>query len=203
MHALGGFILFGRNTIGIVFRPYETYRRIVDRGSAWESVYIGLCAVLYFVLASVVKESAFRPYLLTQQVVVLTAGTFLGYLLMVSVIYITGKHLGSKGNISGVAKAWGYTLIPTILWFLFTSLLYIILPPPRTTRPQGIIFSIVYLVISTVLFSWKVTLGYLTMRFGLRLGFGKITVVTIVILVVSVLYSVFMYQRGIFKVPFL
>ena len=126
-------VSFGRNTIGLIVRPYETYRRIVDRGSAWELVYVGLLAMLYFVLASVVKVAAFRPFLLTKQAVVLGAAAILTYALVVWLTWFVGQRFGSKTKIKRIAVGWGYTILPTVSWFLMTSVLYVVLPPPRTT----------------------------------------------------------------------
>jgi hypothetical protein len=196
-------IAFGRNCIGIITRPYETYRRIIEHGSWGELGYIGVVLSLYFMVASIVKTSMFRPFLLTRQFVLLTSATALTFLLVVTLFYVVGKIVGTKGIWKDVALGWGYSLIPTVTWFWMTSLLYIILPPPRTTNASGITFSIVYLLISGILLSWKIILSYLTLRFGLRLGLGKITIVCLIVLPILGLYSIFMYRIGIFRIPFL
>jgi hypothetical protein len=114
-----------------------------------------------------------------------------------------GRLLGGVGNLSTLAVLWGYTLLPTTFWFLATSLLYLILPPPRTDSAAGVAFSIVYLVFSSMLLAWKVTLGYLTLRFGLKLDLARICGVIVAAAVVWGLYSLFMYRLGIFRIPFL
>ena len=114
-----------------------------------------------------------------------------------------GKLLGSSGRLRPILLGWGYTLIPTTLWFLVTSILYVVLPPPRTQSSAGILFSVLFLVFSTALFFWKFMLAYLTMRFGLRLDLLRIVAVTIICLPFLGLYSVLMYRWGIFRVPFL
>lgn len=196
-------ISFGRNSIGLILRPYETYRRIVDRGSPWELVYIGALAMLYFALASVVKVAAFRPFFLTKQAVVLGAAASLTYALVVGLTWVVGQCFGSKAAIKSIAVGWGYTILPTVCWFLMTSILYVILPPPRTTSIAGIAFSVLFLVVSATLFFWKLTLGYLTLRFGLKFDLGKIlTVVGIVGPIVGI-WSWGLYRLGIFRVPFL
>ena len=200
---LGSGIAFGRNIIGITTRPYEAYRRIVDHGSLWELVYIGLVLAVYFALASLVKTAAFRPFLLTKQFVLLFAAALLGYLVTVLALWIIGTIVGGVGKVSSLALGWAYTLIPTVTWFLATSLLYVILPPPRTTSVLGISFSIVFLLFSVMLFWWKLTLAYLTLRFGMRLDLGKIIVVAAFSLIVVGLYSRFIYTLGIFTVPFI
>ena len=200
---LVAFIAFGKNTIGIVTRPYETYRRIADRGSLWELLYVGILLGAYFALASLVKTAAFRPFLLTKQFVFLAGASTMTYLVVVLLLWFVGKLLGSSGRLRPILLGWGYTLIPTTLWFLVTSILYVVLPPPRTQSSAGILFSVLFLVFSTALFFWKFMLAYLTMRFGLRLDLLRIVAVTIICLPFLGLYSVLMYRWGIFRVPFL
>lgn len=176
-------IVFGRNAIGLVVRPYETYRRIIDKGSVWELAFI----------AALVMVSAFR----------LVAAAVATYALVVSAMWMVGRHLGGRGTMRGVALGWGYTMLPTVCWFFMTSLLYIVLPPPRTTSAAGIAFSVLFLVVSATLFFWKLTLGYLTLRFGLKLDLTRILVVVAIVGPIVGVWSWGMYRLGIFKVPFL
>lgn len=192
-----------RTTVGLVTRPYETYRRIIDRGHGFELLYIGAMGALYFAVASIVKQPSFRPYFLTKQFLALAGTAGVSFFIIATTLFVLGSVVGGKGKFSRFLLAWGYTLVPTILWFLSTSILYVLLPPPRTTRTLGIVFSIVYLVFSATLFFWKIVLGYLSLRFGLRLDLGKITVVAAISVPIFALYSIAMYKLGVFKVPFL
>lgn len=196
-------ITFGRNVIGITTRPYETYRRIVEKGSSWELAYVGVVLACYFALASIVKTAAFRPFLLTRQFVVLVAAAGLSFLITVAILWVGSKLVGGTGSFRTLARAWAYTLIPTVLWFLATSVLYVILPPPRTTSPLGVAFSLLFLLCSAMLFWWKLQLGYLALRFGMRLDLLKIMAVAVFSAVILGFYSVSMYRLGIFKVPFI
>lgn len=196
-------ISFGRNAIGLVLRPYETMRRIVDRGSLYELPFIALLLAVYFALASLVKTAAFRPYLLTRQFVHLGGATAITFMLVITLLWVVGRLVGGRGSKRGVVLAWAYTLLPTTAWFFITSLLYVIIPPPRTTSPQGVAFSLLYLVFSATLLYWKLSLGYLTLRFGLKLDLPRIVVVLAIVVPLMGLYSIGMYMLGIFKVPFL
>lgn len=198
----GGFS-FGRNAIGIIVRPYETYRRIVDRENVWELWYLAFLLVVYFALASIIKTASFRPFLLTQQFVLLISASGMSFLLTVALLWFVAGKFGGKGALKGFLVAWGYTMVPTFVWFLSTSLLYVLLPPPRTTRPEGILFSIVYLVFSATLFFWKAQLAYLALRFGLRMDLGKILLTWVIVGPLLGLYSIAMYRLGIFRIPFL
>ena len=200
---LSSFVSFGRTFLGIIIKPYETYRRIVDRGRLGELLWIGLLLVIYFGNASIVKTAAFRPFLLTKQFIVLAGGAGVSFLLIVCTLWQITRFLGGKGNFRSFTLAWGYTLVPTFFWFLGTSLLYVILPPPRTNRPEGVLFSALYLVLSATLFFWKFMLGYLTLRFGAKLDLPKILITLGIALPIIGIYSVCMYKLGIFRVPFL
>ena len=200
---LASGIAFGRNMVGIITRPYETCRRIAVRGTLWELVYIGVILIFYFATAAIVKTSLFRPFLLTRQFVLLGAATLATFLFAVSLFWQVGRWFGAQGNFRGLILGWGYGLVPTLVWFWMTSLLYVAIPPPRTTSPLGIVFSIVYLLISATLFFWKIILSYLSLRFGLRLDFAKIIGVCAVVLPILGAYSFGMYRLGIFRIPFL
>lgn len=202
-HVARAGVAFSQNIIGIVTRPYETYRRIVDRGTSWEMVYVGILLAFYFALASLVKTAAFRPFLLTRQFILLVSAAGVSFLVTVGVLWLAGRLVGGEGKFSVLVRAWAYTLVPTVLWFLFTSVLYVVLPPPRTTSVLGVAFSIVFLLCSAMLFWWKLQLGYLTLRFGMRLDLLKIMIVAAVSAVVLGFYSSGMYKLGIFKVPFI
>jgi len=193
---------FTRNIIGLVIRPYETYRRIVNHGSRWELVPLAIIIGSYLGIASLVKTAAFRPYILTKQFVVLGIAVVMTYGLVVGLLWIVGKVVGGKGTVKTVALGWAYTLVPTTVWFLTTSLLYILIPPPRTGRPLGILFSVLFLLFSSVLFFWKIILSYLTMRFSMKLDLLRIGIVFIVVIPIVVIYSIGMYRLGIFKIPF-
>lgn len=200
---LVGGVSFSRNFIGILTRPYETYRRIVDRGTVWEIVYITTFLGIYFALSSLVKTASFRPFLLTKQFLILALGAGVGSAITVLTFWCMGFILRGEGKLGKLALAWAYTLLPTGFWFFVTSLLYVILPPPRTTSVAGVTFSILFLVFSATLFWWKITLVYLTLRFGMKLDLPKILAVVILSAPILGSWSYTMYALGIFKVPFL
>ncbi len=197
------FVAFCRNVLGLVTRPYETIRRIVDRSRPIELFYVAVLLAVYFSLASLVKIATFRPFLLTREFMLLAAGAAATYIFAVGVFWFAGKLVRTTGTLRGLAISWGYSLVPTFLWFLGTSILYVIVPPPRTTSAQGILFSILFLVFSVTIFFWKVTIAYLSLRFGLKLSLGKILIISTIAIPLLAIYSVGMYKWGIFKVPFL
>lgn len=199
---LGG-LLWGRTVSGLIVAPYETYRRIVNHGKRSELLFIAATLVCYFGLASIVKVAAFRPFLLTRQFIVLSAGATANMVVAIGSLWVAGKLIGATIRLSQLTLAWGYTLIPTVLWFLMTSVLYVLLPPPRTTSAAGLAFSTAFIIVSTVLLWWKIMLSYLTIRFVYRASVGTILLIYAIILPILFMQSVVMYRLGVFKVPFL
>jgi hypothetical protein len=197
------FYSFARSFIGIITRPYETYRKIIDKGTLWELFPIGALLSLYFGINALVKVPAFRPFVLTRHFVKTSVSVVVTAFLISFLFWGIGRVFGGKGQYKRFFLGWSYTLIPTFFWFLFTSLLYVIVPPPRTTHPTGIALSIVFLTLSAVLFFWKIILSYLTLRFGLKLDLLRILGILLVSAPVIGLYSIAMYRLGIFRVPFL
>lgn len=196
-------ITFSHHLVGIVSKPYETYRSITNRPKLFELLYVFIVCLGYFCLVSLIRVPAFRLHMLSKELVLLSGGTSLGFVLMVVSIWGIGLSVGGKGNIARVALGWGYSLIPTVLWFLLTSILYVLFPPPRTESIKGISFSLLYLLISSVLLFWKIELFYLTLRFGMRLSLKGILITSALIIPIIVIYTLGMYKLGIFNVPFI
>lgn len=196
-------VSFCINSVGVIARPYETYRTIVEMAKAWELLCVAGLIAGYFALASLVKVAAFRPFLLTREFMVLMGAAVISYAFIVALLWIIGRLVGGKGTLAGLACGWGYTLLPTVIWFFTTSALFLILPPPRTTSVAGVVFSGLFLVFSVMLLFWKLMLGYLTLRFGLKLDLVRIFIVAGIIVPILGVYSVGMYRMGIFRVPFL
>ncbi len=192
-----------RSLVGLVVRPYETVRSIASRANVWELTVVAVLLAFYFSLASLVHIAAFRPFLLTREFIKLAGASALTYGVAVVVFWISGRVVGAAGRLAGLAAAWGYSLIPTFVWFITTSLLYVIIPPPRTTSLQGVAFSILFLVFSVTLLFWKATIGYLALRFGLKLDLGKILIVAGIAVPVLAFWSYGLYRLGIFRVPFI
>ncbi len=202
-HILAAGVSFGRHAAGVVTRPYETYRRIASGATGGELLYLGGILGVYFSLASIVTSTAFRPFLLTKQFVLLGSSAAATYLVAVFSLFFAARLFGGKGRIRSLALSWAYTLLPTVVWFLATSLLSVILPPPRTQSIAGIAFSLVFLVFSATLFWWKLTLAYLALRFSMKLDLAHIALTVAVSSPVIAGWSYLLYRWGIFKVPFI
>jgi len=196
-------IAWGRNIIGLIVRPYETYRQITNRANLGELWYMAALVAIYLGLASVVRVASFRPFLLTRQFLVLLFGVVVNYAVVVVALWIIGKIMGASVRLRALVVGWGYTLVATTAWFMMTSFLYVVVPPPRTTSALGIMFSVAFLVVSATLLWWKIMLSYLTIRFALRLEALRIVLLSIFMAPIVVLESFLMYRLGVFRVPFL
>lgn len=195
-------VCFGKRIVGIITTPYVTVRTIVLSPRIFDSVAILLICFCYFLFVSLIKIPAFHFYLLTKEVLLLSVGVTVGVVLCIGTIALVASFLHKKVILLGLISGWMYSLIPTVLWFLLTSLLFILFPPPRTETIQGVSFSLLYLLISCVLLGWKIELYYLTLRFSLKMSLKHIIVVSSVLLPVIVCYSYFMYKVSVFRVPF-
>jgi len=180
-------VSFGRTVIGLVFRPYETYRRIVSHGRFGELALVAFLIVVYFAFSGITRVIA----------------VFGSYCITLASFWLAGRIVRVKFHLGTLAIAWGYTLIPTLVWFLMTSLLYVILPPPRTTTALGISFSVVFLMFSATLLWWKMMLSYLTIRFVFKIDLPRIALMCTIVIPIVTAYSALLYYLGIFKVPFL
>jgi hypothetical protein len=198
------FIFFIRNIIGCVNKPYVTYRKLSEQKSGNGQIfYIFLLIIGYFSFASVVKTGLRNPFLLTVKFNLLLITFAIGFLISILIFYLCGSLFKSKFSPIKVVVLWSYSMLPTIIWFFVTSILYVMLPPPRTFSSLGKIYSISFISFSIGLLYWKVILYYLTLRFGLRLELQRIMIVSSVFIPVVIIYSLIAYNLGIYKIPFI
>lgn len=197
-------ILFGRNLAGCINAPYITYRRLSqDKKAVSQSVFIFCLTISYFLFVSVIRLGVRSPLLLTVKLNMLLTSAAVGLVGTSTLLFILSHIVGSKGTFRPLFTLWSFTLIPTILWFFTTSILYLILPPPRTMSFAGKLYSVVFITFSLSLFLWKIILYYLTLRFAMKLDLGRIVIVSLVFAPMVVGYAVIMYRLGIFRVPFI
>lgn len=196
-------VFFGKRIIGIITTPYVTVRTITTSPKIFDSVAIILICFFYFSFVSFIKIPAFHLYLLTREVFLLSAGALLGVLISIGTIVVVASLLQKKVVFRGLISGWMYSLIPTVLWFFLTSLLYILFPPPRTETMKGVSFSLLYLLVSCVLLGWKIELYYLTLRFSLKMSLKHILIVSFIFVPVIGIYAYCMYKLSIFRIPFI
>lgn len=191
-----------KNVWGSIQTPYVAYRKLLSEDPLQLAIVFSLIG-LYFLLVVPIKFHTFHPFLLTINTSRLFSWALGSYLGICLFLYGVGKLFNVYPSWRAVMMCWGYSLIPTLFWFLGTSIFTLILPPPRTTSVQGTAVSLLYLAFSLSLFWWKGILYYLTLRFALKLDLQKIIIVSAFFLPLLAIYSVVLYKIGIFKIPFI
>lgn len=197
------FYSFAKHIVGIIFKPYETYRELTE-SDLIESIYVAILIFAYVGLASILRKGlGSGPLFLTMHFGKLLTGIIFTFIFSWGTLYFTGRFFGGKGTAGKLFLPWIYTLIPTLCWFILTSFFYFILPPPRTTQLMGQIFSIFFVALSLTLFFWKGILYYLTLRMVHKLDLIKILLVSAVVFPLGIIYSLFTYKIGLFRIPFI
>lgn len=173
--------------VGLIITPYQTMRRIsIDRDYGQLGIILFLI-FLYFYVTSPFRYAVF----------------LLNFTLTVLYFYIMGKLSRKDIRFDSALMLFGYTMLPTLIWFATNALLYVVLPPPRTFSLLGASFSIVFIAFSISLLLWKIILLYLAARFTIRQGFYRVmyTIVLYGACVTAVAYVT--YGLGWAKVPFI
>lgn len=189
-------IIVLRRVLRLVYDPYRTMRKIAAEEDDLQIAVIFLIIFFYYLLVPSLKPEISEP-------VIQFSIVLFNYIFTVVFIYFFGRILSRQVHVRGLLYLASYALIPTIVWFYLTSGLFFLLPPPRTLSVAGQTFSVVYITISISLLAWKVLLWYLMIRFSTKLQFYEIIFITILYLAVVVPYSFYMYQFGLFRIPFL
>jgi hypothetical protein len=199
------FLDFGKNSFGLMNNSYVTARKLVYGHKDYRSLFFLYLFILsYFVFASLVRVGLGNPYILTFHFNLMLFGAVAGFIFSYYGLIILGRiFTATEINKEGFFLLWSYSYLPTLMWFFFTSVFYLLLPPPRTLSYQGKAFSIMFIALSLVLLFWKIVIYYLSLRFGMKLDLTKIVFVSVIFFPAVFLYSLLMYRLGIFRVPFI
>lgn len=196
-------LIFFKNAWGIFHHPYKTMRQILWEKNYGHLISIGFLCWVYFLFSGSIKYGVWEnPLFFTASVGKVFNTCLITYFLISGSIYLTGKLFGGKGKFLDVLILWSFTYFPTLFWFLTTSLLYFLLPPPRTLSLQGVFFSLFYIVLTVWLFFWKGLLYFLTLRFSLRMNVWQIVRSSVVLWPLWFLYFLLLNRMGVWKIPF-
>lgn len=193
---LSSLIIVLRRFILLIFSPYKTMRKISKDKDYSQVFIIFILVFLYFKFIYYLRSN---PYPAT----IIFLIFIFNFLVTTLFFYILGKFSDQNIELSSFIFTFAYSLLPTIIWFVVSSILYLILPPPRTFSPQGLGFSIFYIAFSISLLAWKIILWYLSLRFSTRLGFYRITYMLFLFLLWVLPYSLLLYHFKIFRIPFI
>ncbi len=193
---LASLILVIRNFIFLVFSPYKTIRKISQEEDNWQILIILFFIFVYFQMAHEIKNAYFSPVFIFLIFVI-------QFVLSVFFFYFLTSFSSKTPSLKSYFFTFTYSLLPTLIWFIINSLLYVLLPPPRTNSLLGIIFSLIFISFSVGLLLWKIILTYLAIRFSSKLPFYRIVYAMILYLCVLSPYIVILYKLKIFRVPFI
>ena len=177
----------------LIIYPYKTMRKISLEKDYYQLLIISVSVFLYFKFIYFLRD---KPYPATLIFIIF----FANFLLTTSFFYLLTKK---QASFSSFIFTFSYSLFPTLIWFLSTSLLYIFLPPPRTLSLLGKTFSIFFIAFSLSLLIWKLILGYLAVRFSSKQNFLRIFYMIILYLTWFLPYSVLLYYFRFFRIPFI
>jgi len=166
-------------------------RRISLHGYYGELFPIYFFSFLYFLLAARVRQNQ---------------NTVLPFLIFYTLSIVFFSCLPGKDTreirFKKYIKTWTNTLLPTLIWFYSNMIFFIILPPPRSIMITGKMFSVFFIAFSVSLLVWKLILVYLSLRFSSRIPFLRILYYIILYLVLLIPLSLYFYQIGISRIPF-
>lgn len=203
-HAIKAVILFLQNAWGSIQHPYDTYRKLAQGKNVIHVVPVFMLCLIYFGWTTLIHVGLrSHPLLISFNFVKVGSASAATFLIILGTLVGVSRVFGGKGSIKTVFLPWSYSLLPTLVWFFTTSLLWLLFPPPRTASAQGQFLSFLFIVFSLFLFYWKGVLYYLTLRFGMRLDFFRILGVSLVVFPLGALYAVILYKVGIFRIPFI
>ena len=185
------FILFLRHSLGLIFTPYATMRKISIETKRSELLWIVVFTILYFFTTNTVHF-----WLIGLGGAV---GLYFLSIIFFSLLPAVGTY---TERLKRIMSTWSYTLLPTLIWFFSTLLFYFLIPPPRTTSFLGQSFSIFYIAFSGSLLVWKLILVYLSIRFSLRVHLYRVIYYLFLYLVVSIPLWILLYQSGVSRIPF-
>lgn len=181
--------------IQLIRSPYKTMRLIVQEQDAIQSFVILFGILLYAVWAYSIRADSLLPWTLLTVVII---QLYIKAVFFSRVLLFLGMP---QKPIRSFFNAYSYTLAPTLLWFLFNSVLFVILPPPRTFSLLGRSFTIFYFTFGILVLSWKIILEYLATRFVSKLSPIKIVYAWMLFLVFLLPYMYLVYQLQIVRLP--
>lgn len=192
------FIQFFRRVFLLVVSPYKTMRTIYFDGTYKETYFIFMMIFIYFNLSNYVKNETSNPVLLLAIVLVQLIMTISFFGIFSKIINLNKKFYFKK-----YFTLFSYSLIPTIVFFYVNTLLYGILPPPRSNTVLAEIFSIMFISFATSIFFWKIIILYLAVRYSTALKFFTILYTILIYISIVLPYSILLLKLNLFRIPFL
>lgn len=197
---VSGFVFVNR-CFGLIRSPYRTMRNIAGTSSLWEAVWMFGLIGCYFIWSQTIRFGKNFFLINVHSAINLTVWVLVTALL--STIYVS--FLSERTDWRSFGRRfvlWVYTLLPTLMWFSVASMLYLLIPPPRTGRFLGDAFGLLFLIFSVTMLLWRGMLFFLAIRFVTKSDFTYSIFVTVIYLAWIVPYSLFLYSLLVFRIPF-
>lgn len=195
---IASFILTLKTSVYLIVSPYKTMRKLAESRDLIQAFFIFVFIGLYFIFAEKVRTNYYQPIFLFS----LTLVNFFLTTLFFSLIKLVSAE-NKKINFPKFIMLFSYSLIPTLIWFSVNSILYVLLPPPRTPSFWGKGFSIIYISFSIAVLAWKIIVEYLAVRYSTEFKFFRTLYSLILYLVAIIPYAFILYFAKIFRIPFL
>jgi hypothetical protein len=192
---LASLIMVFRRLVLLIFFPYKTLRKISQENDNSQVLIILLFVFLYFQFGGKIRPFYYSPWVMF---LIFLVNFFLGIGFFCLVFRV--KEIS---QVRSFLFTLSYCLLPTLMWFVSSSIFYYLLPPPRTMSLWGKGFSIFYIAFSVSVLAWKLILTYLAIRFSAKKNFYQVIYYLILYLAIILPYSVLLYQLRIFRVPFI
>lgn len=192
-----------KNLLGTITHPYLTWKHLT-REHYLPSVLMFFTAIAIFnfraPLKSGLPDSAQTAFLTIITNLITSIG---GYLIVTLLITSLARYFKSQVKFTLILQIWIYSYLPTVIWFLTTQSAYLLLPPPRTSSPLGIIFTIIYLAFSLSLLVWKLLLLWLTFQIPANLSPQQSFVSTLIVILTVACYWYLFFRQHLWGIPFL
>lgn len=173
-------------------------RTIYFDGTYKETYFIFMMIFIFFNLSNYVKNETSNPVLLLAIVLVQLIMTIIFFGIFSKILNLNKKFYFKK-----YFTLFSYSLIPTIVFFYVNTLLYGILPPPRSNTVLAEIFSIMFISFATSIFFWKIIILYLAVRYSTALKFFTILYTILIYISIVLPYSILLLKLNLFRIPFL
>ena len=196
---LASFFVLLKRFILLIISPYKTMRKISYEKDYYQPIIIISLVFIYFKFIYYLRDKIYPATLIYFLFII-------NVLLTVIFFYLLSKLFSNNKKeitFSSFVFTFSYSLFPTIIWFLSTSILFIFLPPPRTFSILGKGFSIFFVAYSLSLLIWKLILEYLAIRFSSKQNFFGIFYLVVLYLIWFIPYSIFLYNFKLFRIPFI
>jgi len=197
-------IIFIHHINGLIFRPYKAIRKISQEDDKLQLLIIFGFIYLYFIYGNIIRNKTIHPFIISTKTSINVFFFTLTFLLVTSYFYTFAKLItDQQQRYRSYLFTFTYSMLPTYIWFIITSTLYLLIPPPRTASFPGLVLSGLFLVFSLTMFFWRINLLYLSIRFSSKMSFYQIVFSQVIFSLWFIPYCYFLYQMRVFRIPFI